>query len=97
MASHNFIKAAAAGALALNGGGISDGGVGETNTCNAVGPLALNEGGVNDTCQQQRVLPQCPRQLNRPVYHQTVRESKKLLERSDQFCFSPQCCYCIRF
>ena len=60
MNSHNFIKAAAAGALALNGG-VSDSGIGETNTYN-VG---------DDTCQQQQQqqLPMCPRQRYLPKYH----------------------------
>lgn len=59
MNSHNFIKAAAAGALALNGG-VSDSGIGETNTCN-VG---------DDTCQQQQQLPMCPRERYLRKYHQ---------------------------
>jgi hypothetical protein len=74
---YNFIKAAAAGALALTGGGVSDGdvgvgvgvGVGE-NTCNdVVGDVNSNGGdGINgiDTCQQ---LPQCPRQRYLTKYH----------------------------
>jgi len=64
MASYNFVKAAAAGALALNGGGVSNAVSGGAGMC--AGPLALNDGGVVDTCQ---LLPQCPGKSSLPLYH----------------------------
>jgi len=67
MASHNFVKAAAAAALTFNGGDVSNGVDRVGGTCMGAGPIALNEGGVVDTCQHE--LPQCPGKPFLPLFH----------------------------